>query len=179
GLPLYLNEMDIDGPPPQQLINYQRLFPAFWENPNIHGITLWGYRNGMWRTAQDATLVYTNGAEKPAFRWLKGYLRGTAPVVSGPSSASLASKAAKGTAVASFGVVGPDGAAYPADADIAWNFVPATPDQAVLTQALKFADGTARLEVVNPLAPGSYKARVYADVDATVSNLYDLDLTVQ
>ena len=47
GLPLYLTEMDIDGPPGQQLIDFQRLFPAFWENPNIHGITLWGYRDGI------------------------------------------------------------------------------------------------------------------------------------
>lgn len=179
GLPLYLNEMDIDGPPAQQLINYQRLFPAFWENPNVHGVTLWGYRDGMWRTAQDATLVYTNGAEKPAFRWLKGYLRGTAPVVSGPATASLPSKAAKGTALGTFGVVGPDGAAYPTDSTVAWNFVPGSSDQAVLQQALQFADGTARLELIKPLAPGTYRARVYADVDATVSNLYDLDITVQ
>ena len=35
------------------------------------------------------------------------------------------------------------------------------------------------LEVVKPLAPGNYQARVYADVNATVSDLYDLNITVQ
>lgn len=179
GLPIYLNEFDLDGPPPQQLVNYQRIFPAFWENPNVHGITLWGYRDGMWRTQQDATLVYPNGAEKPALRWLKGYLRGTAPVVTGPTAASLSAKAAKGTEVATFGVTGPDGAAYPAGAEVSWGFVEGGADQAVILQALSFAAGTGRLEVVKPLAPGSYRARVYADVNATVSNLYDVDITVQ
>ena len=179
GLPLYLNEFDLDGPPPQQLVNYQRVFRAFWENPNVHGITLWGYRDGMWRTQQDATLVYPNGAEKPALRWLKGYLRGTAPVVSGPTSASLSGRASKGTEVATFGVTGPDGSAYPAGAEVSWGFVEGAQDQAVLLQALSFAAGTGRLEVVKPLAPGSYRARVYADVNATVSDLYDLDITVQ
>jgi endo-1,4-beta-xylanase len=179
GLPLYLNEFDLDGPPPQQLVSYQRVFRAFWENPNVHGVTLWGYRDGMWRTQQDATLVYPNGAEKPALRWLKGYLRGTAPVVSGPTAAALSARASKGTEVATFGVTGPDGAAYPASAEVSWGFVEGGADQAVILQALAFAAGTGRLEIVKPLAPGSYRARVYADVDATVSDLYDVDITVQ
>ncbi len=83
--------MDVDGPPERQLIDFQRLFPAFWEHPNVQGITLWGYREGHWRTQQEAPLVYGNGAEKPALRWLKGYLRGNAPVVAGPTTATLAS----------------------------------------------------------------------------------------
>jgi endo-1,4-beta-xylanase len=179
GLPLYLNEFDLDGPPPQQLVNYQRVFRAFWENEYVKGITLWGYRDGMWRTQQDATLVYPNGAEKPALRWLKGYLRGTAPVVSGPKTAVLSAGAAKGSEVASFSVAGPDGASYPASASVAWAFVEGGPDQAVEQQALAFAEGTGRLEVVKPLAAGTYRARVYADVDATVSDLYDVDITVE
>jgi endo-1,4-beta-xylanase len=179
GLPLYLTEMDVDGPPAQQLIDFQRLFPAFWENPNIHGITLWGYRDGMWRAEQQATLVYPNGAEKPALRWLKGYLRGTAPVVAGPSSPSLA-RGAKGTEVATFSVSGPDGAAYPAGAKISWGVVQGSQmgDGAAL-QALAFAEGTGRLELTNPLQPGTYRARVYVDVDATVSNLHDIEIVVQ
>lgn len=111
--------MDIDGPPPQQLIAYQRLFPPLWENPNVRGVTLWGYREGMWREEQDATLVYENGAEKPALRWLEGYLRGASPNVAGPRSASLTSGAAQGTVVASYDASAPDGAPYPAGAAIA------------------------------------------------------------
>ena len=67
----------------------------------------------------------------------------------------------------------------PAGAEVSWSFVEGGQDQAVVLQALAFAAGTGRLEVVKPLAPGSYRARVYADVDATVSDLYDLDITVQ
>ncbi len=84
GLPLYITELDIDGPPaetPQgdsvQLREYQRVFPLFWEHPAIKGITMWGYRPGHWRTAQGAPLVYANGAEKPAMVWLKQYIQRT------------------------------------------------------------------------------------------------------
>jgi endo-1,4-beta-xylanase len=180
GVPLYITEMDIDGPPPQQLINFQRLFPSIWSNESVRGITLWGYREGMWRTAQQATLVYENGAEKPAMRWLKGYLRGTAPRVSGPMSAALAAGAAKGSEVATFAAQTPDGTPYPAEAAVSWGFVPGSVDgDSAVLAALGFAEGTGRLEVRNPLAAGTYHARVYADVDATVSDLYDVEITVQ
>jgi endo-1,4-beta-xylanase len=180
GLPMYITEMDIDGPPENQLITFQRVFPLFWEHPNIHGITLWGYREGHWRTQQEATLVHPNGAEKPALRWLKGYLRGNAPVVEGPATAALASGAGKGTAVASFNVLGPDGAPYPAGSEIGWGVVQGVGEtDASWVQSLTFREGTGSLELVSPLEPRTYRARVYADVDATVSNLYDIEITVE
>jgi endo-1,4-beta-xylanase len=179
GLPVYLTEMDIDGPPPQQLINFQRLFPRFWENPSIKGITLWGYRDGMWRTPQQATLLYPNGAEKPAMRWLKGYLRGNAPVVSGASSIAM-TRPSQGAEVATFEVGAPDGAPYPAEASISWGVVQgANLQNPAALQAFRFAEGTSRLELVNPLQPGTYNVRVYADVDATVSNLFDVEVVVE
>jgi endo-1,4-beta-xylanase len=174
GLPIYLTEMDIDGPEMNQLVNYQRLFPAFWEHPSIRGITLWGYRDGMWRQDQQAQLVYSNGAEKPAMRWLKGYLRGTAPVVAGPTSASLASSAPSGTEVATLSAAGPGGAALPSGAAVAWGVADGT-----AAQAVAFAEGTSRLELTAPLLPGTYQVRVYADVDATVSDLYTIDITIE
>jgi endo-1,4-beta-xylanase len=180
GLPLYLTEMDVDGPPGQQLIDVQRLFPPLWENPNVHGITLWGFRDGMWRTPNQATLVYGNGAEKPALRWLKGYFHGNAPQVAGPASATLPRAARKGTRLATFSVSGPDGAAYPEGTDISWGVAQSTAmDDAVVGQSLAFAAGTARLELVTPLPPGSYRARIYADVNAVVSNLFDVEITVE
>jgi endo-1,4-beta-xylanase len=180
GLPMYITEMDIDGPPLDQLIDFQRLFPAFWEHPNIMGITLWGYREGHWRTQQQAPLVHANGAEKPALRWLKGYLRNNAPVVAGPATAVIASSDTAGTEVATFSATDPSGAAYPAESEISWGVVQG-PDEMDPTwvQALAFSEGTGRLELVSPLQPGIYRARVYADVDATVSNFYDLELTVE
>lgn len=76
GLPVYVTELDIDGPTDEiQLADYQRIFPAFWEHPVVRGVTLWGYRPGHWRTAQGAYVVLDNGAERPAMVWLQDYVR--------------------------------------------------------------------------------------------------------
>jgi endo-1,4-beta-xylanase len=86
GLPIYITEMDIDGPTDEvQLAGYQRLFPLFWEHPAVAGITLWGYLPGHWRTAQGAYLALTGGAERPALVWLREYLDSPplVPVVAG------------------------------------------------------------------------------------------------
>jgi endo-1,4-beta-xylanase len=180
GLPMYITEMDVDGPPIRQLIEFQRLFPSLWEHPNIYGITLWGYRDGHWRTQQDAPLVYPNGAEKPALRWLKGYLRGTAPVVAGPSTAIVASTGRAGTAIATFSVTDPSGAPYPAASEISWGVVQGAAEMdASWVASLTFDEGTGRLQLASPLEPRVYHARVYVDVDATVSNFYDLELIVE
>lgn len=79
GLPLYVTEMDIDGPTDQvQLNSYQRIFPLFWEHPAVKGITMWGFRPGMWRTAQRAYLIGEDGVtERPALLWLRGYVENT------------------------------------------------------------------------------------------------------
>ena len=86
GLPIYITELDIDGPTDEvQLLDYQRLFPMFWEHPAVAGITLWGYRPGHWRSAQGAFLALAEGTERPALTWLREYLNSpaTVPVVSG------------------------------------------------------------------------------------------------
>ena len=75
GLPIYITELDVDGLSDEvQSAEYQRVFPVFWENPAIRGVTLWGFRIGHWRTAQGAYLVLDNGAERDAMVWLKGYV---------------------------------------------------------------------------------------------------------
>ena len=77
GLPIYVTELDIDGPTDeQQLRDYQRVFPVFWEHPGVHGITLWGFRLGLWREKEGAYLVREDGSERPALVWLRGYVRG-------------------------------------------------------------------------------------------------------
>ena len=72
GLPIYVTELDIDGPTDEvQLQDYRRIFPVFWEHPAVRGITLWGFRPGLWRNAQGAYLVRSDGTERPAMRWLQ------------------------------------------------------------------------------------------------------------
>lgn len=86
GLPIQVTEMDVDGNPNNspfvtpaqsdqaQLASMQRIFPAIWEHPDVIGVTLWGWRPGLWRMDQEAYLVRNNGEERPALQWLKEYL---------------------------------------------------------------------------------------------------------
>ncbi|MEM1094213.1 MAG: endo-1,4-beta-xylanase [Bacteroidota bacterium] len=75
GLPIQITELDIDGATDQvQLTDYQRIFPALWEHPAVEGITLWGWRPGLWRNSQRAFIIDENGAERPALQWLASYL---------------------------------------------------------------------------------------------------------
>jgi len=78
GLPIYVTELDIDGPTDeQQLKDYQRIFPVFWEHPAVKGVTLWGFRPGLWRQKEKAYLVRKDGSERPALKWLREYVGGT------------------------------------------------------------------------------------------------------
>jgi endo-1,4-beta-xylanase len=78
GLPIYLTEMDIDGTTDYiQLKEMQRVFPVFWKHPSVQGITLWGFRYGLWRTKEGAYLVNQNGTERAALKWLKAYVNDT------------------------------------------------------------------------------------------------------
>jgi GH35 family endo-1,4-beta-xylanase len=77
GLPIHVTELDIDGPgDAQQLAAYQRVFPLFWEHPAVAGVTLWGFRTGLWRESFGAQLVRKDGSERPAMTWLRDYLQG-------------------------------------------------------------------------------------------------------
>lgn len=78
GIPIYLTEMDIDGPTDlAQLKEMQRVFTLFWEHPGVKGITMWGFRVGLWRSDQGAYLVTQSGVERPALKWLRAYVSET------------------------------------------------------------------------------------------------------
>ena len=90
-LPLYITEFDLDGATDaQQLADYQRIFPLFWENPAVRGITLWGYRPGHWRTNQGAYIANADNSERPALTWLRSYVTSTytGPMWTGNTSAA-------------------------------------------------------------------------------------------
>lgn len=75
GIPIYLTEMDIDGMTDlAQLKEMQRVFTLFWEHPGVKGITMWGFRVGLWRNDQGAYLITQSGAERPALKWLRAYV---------------------------------------------------------------------------------------------------------
>jgi endo-1,4-beta-xylanase len=75
GVPIYLTEMDIDGLTDlAQLKEMQRVFTLFWEHPGVKGITMWGFRVGLWRNDQGAYLINQSGTERPALKWLRAYV---------------------------------------------------------------------------------------------------------
>lgn len=76
GLPIQVSELDIDGLDDQvQLEDYQEIFPTFWQHPSVMGITLWGWRDGMWRTNEGAYLVVPDrGSPRPSLEWLRDYV---------------------------------------------------------------------------------------------------------
>lgn len=54
---------------------YKRIFPVFWEHPAVRGVTLWGYRPGLWRNETKAYLIEEDGVtERPALVWLRSYV---------------------------------------------------------------------------------------------------------
>ncbi len=77
GVPIYVTEMDVDGKDDAaQLAEYQRLFPLFWTHPDVKGVTLWGFRPGLWRDKRGAYLIDKQGRERPALTWLRSYVAG-------------------------------------------------------------------------------------------------------
>ncbi len=73
GLPIFVTEFDINASDDQiQLNDYKRIFPTIYDFPDVKGITLWGWRPGLWQT--NANLINSNGTERPALQWLRTYL---------------------------------------------------------------------------------------------------------
>jgi len=108
GLPIYVTEFDIDGvdaifgvqDDALQLQRYQALFPVFWENEAVQGVTLWGYvQGGHWRTNTGAWLMYPNGAERPALQWLVRYMENHRAVVTPGQAFNIAENSAEGSVV--------------------------------------------------------------------------------
>ena len=82
GLDLYITELDIRGPlatEASQSAQYQAIFPAIWTHAAVKGVTLWGYIEGQtWKAGTG--IVNSDGTERAALTWLKGYVAGaTAP----------------------------------------------------------------------------------------------------
>jgi endo-1,4-beta-xylanase len=100
GLPIQVTELDVDGlVDEEQLVQYQRIFPIFWEHPSVEGITLWGFRPGHWRSAQGAYIVLDNGAERASMVWLQSYVQDKVPVVIPGQTMTVAENSAAGMTV--------------------------------------------------------------------------------
>jgi endo-1,4-beta-xylanase len=74
GLPVYITELDIGvADDTQQATIMRDLVTTFWNNPNVLGITYWGYVVG--KTWRDNTgLMQSDGTRRPALTWLMDFL---------------------------------------------------------------------------------------------------------
>ena len=76
GLPIYVSELDLSYESDDaQLAAYKSLFPVLWESPYVAGVTIWGYVYGKtWEQGKYSGLI-RDDADRPAFTWLKGYVK--------------------------------------------------------------------------------------------------------
>jgi endo-1,4-beta-xylanase len=98
GYPIMVTEFDIDGDVSLdasgnrittgtkqqkddfQSSEYQRIFNVYWNHPSVIGITLWGYRDGHWRSNNAAYIMDPcSGAERPAMAFLNTTIRASTP----------------------------------------------------------------------------------------------------
>ena len=75
-MPLFITEYDIGTDNDnQQKQRYSEQIPAFWESPQVAGITLWGYIYGATWTTNGNSGIIKNGNDRPAMTWLKDYFK--------------------------------------------------------------------------------------------------------
>jgi GH35 family endo-1,4-beta-xylanase len=76
GLPVYISELDLNlQNDAQQAQRMSQLFPIFWSNPSVVGVTEWGYLQG--NTWEPYTyLINGDGSLRPALTWLQCYMAG-------------------------------------------------------------------------------------------------------
>jgi endo-1,4-beta-xylanase len=74
GLPVYITEYDIGfADDAQQKQVYEDQFTMFWNNPNVKGVTIWGYLVGAtWRS--NTGILNEDGTMRPAMSWLMDFL---------------------------------------------------------------------------------------------------------
>jgi endo-1,4-beta-xylanase len=74
GLPVYISEYDLNiSDDNRQRDVMQSQFTMFWNDPNVKGITVWGYIVGStWQT--NTGLMTSSGTMRPAMTWLMDFL---------------------------------------------------------------------------------------------------------
>jgi endo-1,4-beta-xylanase len=74
GLPVYITEYDINvADDTRQMQIMQEQMTMFWNEPNVRGVTIWGYVVGAtWET--NTGLMQSSGTMRPAMSWLMNFL---------------------------------------------------------------------------------------------------------
>ena len=170
GVPLYVTEYDSDGTSDaDQLAEYQRVFPLFWQNPNVRGVTLWGYRVGHWRTNQGANLVNVDATERPAMVWLRNYIQNTVLGTKATSAASAGIFAYPNPATAGSVSLSLPAAIIQQAVEVQ---LLNTLGQLVLRQTLPASAEAVRLLALPGVAPGLYTLRLQSAIGVSSQKLY-------
>ncbi len=76
GLPIYISEFDLNLANDADQANVmKKLFPIFWDHPQVAGVTHWGHQQGsVWRV--NAYLIRSDGTTRPALDWINCYRDG-------------------------------------------------------------------------------------------------------
>ncbi|MCL2449704.1 MAG: endo-1,4-beta-xylanase, partial [Polyangiaceae bacterium] len=76
GLPIYISELDLNlADDAQQAQRMSQLFPVFWSNPSVVGVTHWGYlESNTWQP--NTYLIRADGSLRPSLTWLECYKAG-------------------------------------------------------------------------------------------------------
>lgn len=174
GLDIYVTELDIDGASDLiQLLDYQRIFPLFWEHPAVKGITLWGYLPGHWRENQGAILAQENGAEKPALVWLRGYVRGLLPHIVDPGLIEIEADTTIGSTVTTLSSLAYDGSSHSSDETVSWAILGGSGDAVFAIDA-----NSGEITVSGMLNPALYNLYVQVQAGDYTSNVLDLQILV-
>ncbi|WP_407441654.1 endo-1,4-beta-xylanase [Fibrobacter sp.] len=89
-MPLFITEYDIGTDNDnQQKQRYSEQIPAFWESPQVAGITLWGYVYGATWTTNGNSGIIKNGSDRPAMKWMKEYFGNPSNVAKGKNTTGL------------------------------------------------------------------------------------------
>lgn len=74
-LPVHITEYDVNlADDDAQKAKYEEQFPILWTHPAVHGVTLWGYKEGqIWR--KNAYLIRSDATARPAFTWLSKFVK--------------------------------------------------------------------------------------------------------
>jgi len=74
GLPVYITEYDINvADDARQMSIMQDQMTMYWNDPNVRGVTIWGYVVGSTWEANTG-LIQSNGTMRPAMSWLMTFL---------------------------------------------------------------------------------------------------------
>jgi endo-1,4-beta-xylanase len=78
GLPVYITEYDINlAEDDLQLAALKEQVQAFWDDPNVKGLTYWGYaidsNYSLWR--EHTNLVNLDGTFRPSMTWLQDFIK--------------------------------------------------------------------------------------------------------